>query len=423
MVARLTAGGGPLAEFGRVDQTRETVALVLAGGGARGAYEAGALSVLLPALEDAGLRPRIIVGTSVGAINGVYAASRAHEPASSVTADGEAIWRELRWEQVVRPLVSRGTLERLLLYLGEVAGVPGAEIPGLLDPAPLAETLLQRVSFERLHANVVDGHLDAAAVVGTSSLTSRSVVFHDGGRPPAHDPIRGIDYVAAALGDEHARASAAIPGFFPAVHVERPHRAAGWYFDGGTRLNTPIKPALTLGADRVVVVALNSVARAPPQLAGEDRPDALEGAAQLIQAVLVDPLVHDVRTLAMVNELVVAASDPSGELAGKRRVPYVLVAPREPDAIGKIARRVFREHFSDSHGALRSPNVALLGRLVAGGRDPAHGELLSYLFFEGEFAGALIELGRQDARRWLDEEHDDGLWQVGQPAVGGAGAE
>jgi NTE family protein len=120
---------------------------------------------------------------------------------------------------------------------------------------------------------------------------------------------------------------------------------------------------------------------------------------------------------------VVAASDPSGELAGKRRVPYVLVAPREPDAIGKIARRVFREHFSDSHGALRSPNVALLGRLVAGGRDPAHGELLSYLFFEGEFAGALIELGRQDARRWLDEEHDDGLWQVGQPAVGGAGAE
>jgi NTE family protein len=405
MVARLTAGGGPLAEFGRVDQTRETVALVLAGGGARGAYEAGAR------------------GTSVGAINGVYAASRAHEPASSVTADGEAIWRELRWEQVVRPLVSPGTLERLLLYLGEVAGVPGAEIPGLLDPAPLAETLLQRVSFERLHANVVDGHLDAAAVVGTSSLTSRSVVFHDGGRPPAHDPIRGIDYVAAALGDEHARASAAIPGFFPAVHVERPHRAAGWYFDGGTRLNTPIKPALTLGADRVVVVALNSVARAPPQLAGEDRPDALEGAAQLIQAVLVDPLVHDVRTLAMVNELVVAASDPSGELAGKRRVPYVLVAPREPDAIGKIARRVFREHFSDSHGALRSPNVALLGRLVAGGRDPAHGELLSYLFFEGEFAGALIELGRQDARRWLEEEHDDGLWQVGQPAVGGAGAE
>jgi NTE family protein len=392
----------------------DRVALVLAGGGARGAYEAGALSVLLPALEGEGLRPRIIVGTSVGAVNGVYAAARAHEPVSQVTAEGEEAWRALRWEQVLRPVVSPGTVERLVLYLGEIVGVPGAEVPALLDPAPLAETLRARVSFEQLRRNVADGHLHAAAVVGTSALTSRSVVFHDGGQPPAHDPIRGIDYVATALRDEHARASAAIPGLFPAVRVERPDRAAGWYFDGGTRLNTPIKPALALGADRIVIVALNSIAAAPPQLAGDDRPDALEGAAQLIQSVLVDPLVHDVRTLAGVNELVAAGAGPSGELAGKRRVPYVFVAPRERDAIGKVAARVFRDRFAGPHGAARSPNVALLGRLLAGGRDPAHGELLSYLFFDGEFADALIELGRLDARRWLEEQHDDGLWQVGQ---------
>src|SRR3954447_22191400 len=390
----------------------DTVALVLAGGGARGAYEVGALSVLFPALDDAGLRPRIVVGTSVGAVNGTYVASRAHQPVARVTADGEAIWRELRWEQVARPLASPGALERLALYLGEVAGVPGAEVPALLDPAPLAETLSERVSFEQLHRNVADNHLDAAAVVGTSALTSRSVVFHDGGGPPDHDPIRGIDYVSTPLAEEHARASAAIPGLFPAVRVERPGPAAGWYFDGGTRLNTPIKPALALGADRVVIVALNSIAAAPPQLAGPDRPDALEGAAQLLQAVLVDPLVHDVRARAMVSERVAAGA--SEELAGRRQVPYVFVAPRERDAVGKVALRVFRERFSSPRGALRSPNVALLGRLLASGRDPAHGELLSYLFFDGEFADALIELGRLDARRWLEEQHDDGLWQLGQ---------
>src|SRR5439155_5733169 len=178
-------------------------------------------------------------GTSVGAINGVFLASRAHEPVGQVTAEGEQIWRQLRWEQVVRPLASPGVLERLALYLGEIAGVPGAEIPALLDPAPLAETLPARVSFEQLHRNVVEGRLDAAAVVGTSALTSRSVVFHDGGEPEAHDPIRGIDYVATALDAPHARASAAIPGLFPAVHVDDPRAAAGWYFDGGTRLNTP----------------------------------------------------------------------------------------------------------------------------------------------------------------------------------------
>jgi NTE family protein len=393
----------------------ESVALVLAGGGARGAYEVGALSVLFPALEEAGMRPRIVVGTSVGAINGVFLASRAHEPVGQVTAEGEQIWRQLRWEQVVRPLASPGVLERLALYLGEIAGVPGAEIPALLDPAPLAETLPARVSFDQLHRNVADGLLDSAAVVGTSALTSRSVAFHDGGAPEAHDPIRGIDYVATTLDPSHARASAAIPGLFPAVHVERPAAASGWYFDGGTRLNTPVKPAIALGADRVVIVALNSIAEPPPKLAGADRPDALEGAAQLIQAVLVDPLVHDVRTLAMVNELVEAGAGPDGELAGKRKVPYIVVAPRDRDAIGEVALRVFRERFSSPRAALRSPNVALLGRFLAGGRDAAHGELLSYLFFDGEFADALIELGRLDARRWLDEPHDDGIWQLGQP--------
>jgi NTE family protein len=96
---------------------RESVALVLAGGGARGAYEVGALSVLLPTLEEEGLRPRILVGTSVGAVNGVFLASRADEPAAQVAADGKTIWRGLRWEQVVRPLASPVTLERLALYL------------------------------------------------------------------------------------------------------------------------------------------------------------------------------------------------------------------------------------------------------------------------------------------------------------------
>src|SRR2546423_12080243 len=101
-------------------------ALVLAGGGARGAYEAGALSVLVPALEEAGMRPRIVVGTSVGAVNVVYLASRADEPSGVVTADGETIWRQLRWEQVARPLASPGTLQPLPLSLRLGPGLSGA---------------------------------------------------------------------------------------------------------------------------------------------------------------------------------------------------------------------------------------------------------------------------------------------------------
>jgi NTE family protein len=385
-----------------------TVGLVLAGGGARGAYELGALSVLLPALEQRGERPRVIVGTSVGALNAAFLAATAHLPVDEVVARGLRIWTEIRFEEVLAHLGSPGALRRLARYVGQFLGIPGARLDALLDPTPLRETLRERIPFDQIEPNVREGRLRAAAVVATSALTSRSVVFHCSDAAPARDDKRGIDYVRAELTDEHVRASAAIPGAFPAVHVAAPEQARGWYFDGGTRLNTPIKPALALGAERIVVVALNSIAAAPVQLAGEQRPDALEGAAQLVQAVLVDPLANDMATLTSINELVGA---PDGD--AKRSIPYVFVAPRERDAIGRRAHAVFNEHYAHLADALRSRDIAFLGRTVAGGTDALHGELLSYLFFAPELAHALIDLGRADARRWLKEQHEDGPWDTG----------
>lgn len=392
-------------------QAAEPVALVLAGGGARGAYEMGALSVLLPALEERGQRPQVIVGTSVGALNAAYLASVAHLPVTEAVEKGRRIWGAIGFEQVLESIASPGAVGRLGRYLGQFLGLPRLRLEGLLDPSPLRETILDLVSFDQLERNVSAGDLAAAAVVATSAATSRSVVFHHGGQPPEHDEKRGIDYVGGRLTDEHVRASAAIPGVFPAVHVSSPPPARGWYFDGGTRLNTPIKPALALGAKRVVVVALNSIAPAPRHLASEDRPDALEAASQLVQAVLVDPLAHDVETLAMVNALVETGATE------KERVPYVFVAPKDRDAIGRRAQEIFNRHYAHLADAFQARDLAFLGRAVSGGSDPAHGELLSYLFFAPEFAESLMELGRDDARDWLAADHDDGLWETGPPGL------
>ncbi len=397
------------------EQSSGRVALVLAGGGARGAYEIGALSALLPALDE-DERPQIVVGTSVGAINAAYLAAHAEEPPAQLAEGGVQLWRQISYGRVLEPLLSVSEGARLLSYLREAFGSRRAHTDSVLDPAPLTSTLKELIAFDQIHANVAAKHLAAAAVVATAGRTNMSVVFHDGGRSPALDAHRGISYVQTKLTEDHVRASAAIPLLFPAVPVDESGERR-WYFDGGTRLNTPIKPALALGAERTIVIALNSLA--PTQPSGPDaRPDALDGATQLIQAVLVDPLVNDVHTLATVNELLTdstAAQVQAHERrTRRRRVPYMLIAPQDPLEIGNIATEVYRRHYGSARALACSPNLSSLGHLVSAGRSAVHGELLSYLLFAKEFIERLIELGRGDAERWLGEAHDDGRWQVGR---------
>jgi NTE family protein len=388
------------------------VGLVLAGGGARGAYEIGALSALLPELEE-DERPQIIIGTSVGAINAAFLAAHADEAPEQSVQGATELWSEIDYGRVLKPLVSLSEGARLFSYMREVLGSRHAHTNSVLDPAPLVATL-SKITCGRIHKNVDAKDLATAAVVATSGRTNMSVVFHDGGPSPGLDVRRGISYVRCELTEDHVRASAAIPLVFPAVPIDGPD-GRRWYFDGGTRLNTPIKPALALGAHRVIVIALNSLAPVD-DLRTDPRPDALDGATQLIQAVLVDPLVNDVHTLATVNELLEDDSDAKAhaheQRTGRRRVPYMLIAPKDPLEIGRIASEVYRKRYGSPLGFVRSPNVSGLGHLVNAPRGASHGELLSYLLFAKEFIGRLIELGIQDAKRWLGETRDHGRWQL-----------
>jgi NTE family protein len=380
-----------------------SVALVLSGGGARGAYEIGALSVLLPELERRGERPIVLVGTSVGAFNCAYLAARAHVPAQQLVDEALPLWSSFRHRDVLAPIASGSALGRTALYVRQLLGLGGPRIDALLDPEPLPRTLARIVSFGEIRDNV-DARRVTLAVTATSAYSGRTVVFHAGGGAPPPDPVRQIDYVDTDLRPEHVRASGAIPVIFPPVHVPIPERARGWYYDGGTRLNTPIKPAVALGADRLVVIGLNSTARVSgDRLADERRPNLFEGAAQIVQALLVDRLVEDVRELAEEN------------LPGhdERRIPYMFVAPRGRESIGEIATEVYRERYAGLRGLLRDRDLSLLGRFVAGGDSPLNGELLSALFFAPEMLSRLIELGRVDAEAWLSEEHEEGIWQVG----------
>ena len=165
------------------------------------------------------------------------------------------------------------------------------------------------------------------------------------------------------------------------------------------------------------------------------QPDFYVGAAHLLHAALGDPLAQDIRTLANRNALIAArlaaqdgasgADETSGAGFAARQarqpqpggpdepvhpVPYIFIAPEDPSAIGEIARHVYRKHYSRPWNG-RARDLWLLGKILDGGADAMHGELLSYVFFAGEFAEELIKLGQADAQRWIDD-HPADLWQL-----------
>ena len=376
-----------------------TVGLVLAGGGARGAYEAGVLVELLPWLEERGERPTVLVGTSVGALTAAFLASVAHLPAREAADELLARWGAVTQERVIRPIVRHQSPRTLLRYLAEFAGVPVVRLESLLDASPLRRTVSEWLDWESVRANLEAGSVDALAVVATSASTERAVVFVQArDQTPVPDATL-VDYVPASLGDEHVLASAAIPVFFSSVRVGL-ERDADWFFDGGTRLNTPIKPALDLGVDRVVVVATHAPFLGPEQEPAVARagPDFADGMLELVQATLVDPLIQDLRNLGKINLL----ADRLGPERARpyRTVPYLFAGPRDVGRLGRVVADVYARHFAGPRASVRAPDVTLLTRLL-GGASPAHAELLSYLFFQPQFIREAIAAGRRDARELL----------------------
>jgi NTE family protein len=388
---------------------------VLAGGGARGAYEMGALSVLAPVLEERGERVAIIVGTSVGGINAAYLAANAHLPLSEAAAGGVEVWRGLGYRDAMRSLLSPSALLMLLRFMGTFLSLPVKAVPSLLDTAPLRKTLDRIIQFERIAENVADPatSLHAVGVVATSYETGRSTVFHQGGETPPINEERAIDYVATELTGVHVLASGAIPVIFPAVEVTEPASHRGWYGDGGARLNAPLDPALAFGAERVIVIGLNS-AVVPEDLPPVTRPDLFDGASSLL-SVLADQLASDVAVLTAINEAVEQGGGPAKK-GPRRKIPYIFVVPSDRMRIGRIAVDVYKRRYKNLRAILRSPNLSLLGRITDAARNPMHGELYSYLFLGREFLHELIELGRADAQRWLDTEHDEWPWRVRRPS-------
>ena len=393
-----------------------TVAVVLSGAAARGAFQAGALSVLVPALHRVGLRPTIWVGTSAGSINAVLCAAAAHRDADAAGAGLLDVWRSIGDDDVYASLLPF-SLARVSAQFaaGAVLGV-GPGTTSLLDTSPLRRTAHRLLPTDRLAANVAGGAVAALGVVTTrmpppgADGGARSVLFlHEHIRSGwAGDPERALDVVRGAVRPDHVLASAAVPVAFSPVRVSGPDGAEAWYLDGGVRLNTPLLPALRLGATHVVIVSAGEpAAPAGPGTPAGPPPDVADAAAQVLHAALSDRTGEDLRTLRRTNRLVaqVSAAGRPDLLRGSAGGPYrhveVMAVSPPAGALGRAAVDVLARR-TRGLGRLRELDTWLLGQGVRGAGDAAgRRDLLSYLLFDPEYFDAGIGLGRRAARAAL----------------------
>jgi NTE family protein len=382
-------------------------ALVLSGGGARGAYEAGVIRYLrdeLPPRVRAHMRFEVICGTSVGAINCCFLAAHNHMPQVQGQALAE-IWQRLRIDGVyhvgMREILnlpkflmgSRGRGE-----LDEVIG-PG-RLGGLFNTMPLEQLVRRGMRWKNISANLASGDLKALAVAATHVKSGKTHVFvqrSEPGLPPwSTDPQ--IHAYNVEIGPNHALASAAIPWMFPAVEIE-----GEIYCDGGVKLNTPISPAIRLGADRLFVIGLHDeigdTAGQAKRAARFDRyPSALFLLGKIFNSLMLDKTEYDLKRLERFNALIANNKEAVNQTmtpfrgAPYRHIDTLVVRPSED--IAEIAGRHLRT------GSVASRAGALVGaflRRVGEASEGQANDLLSYLLFDGEFASDLIRMGMRDA--------------------------
>jgi NTE family protein len=364
--------------------------IVLAGGGARAAYQVGVLAAIKEILPDPKVNPfPIICGTSAGAVNAgalaVYADDFGHAVDNLL-----AVWRNFRPHHVYRADFTGATANSLRWFGGFLFGAffRNRRI-SLLDNRPLESLLSRRLDFSRIASNIACGALDAVAITCSGYTSGQSCSFFEGA-----DRFEGWQRsqrigIKTHLAIEHLMASSALPFVFPPYKLNRE-----FFGDGSMRQVAPVSPALHLGADRVIVVGTARIkSEAPERTRGDLFPTLAQIAGHVLNSIFLDSLAVDLERLERINRTISAVDPATAKKMGLtlHHVDVLVLTPSEP--LDNIAVKHVRSLPWTVRFLLRS-----VGAMRRGGAN-----LASYLLFERGYCNELIELGYNDTIKRRDE--------------------
>jgi NTE family protein len=376
-------------EDGRERSGAGDLALVLGGGGARAAYQAGFLRGLGRAWPE--LRFPVVTGISAGAINAVHLAAH-RGPLAAAAGDLVDLWSALSIDRVFR--VDTACLARNLLRwavrLVSGGSALAPQVRGLVDTGPL-DDFLRRVLPARdgeiagIGDNLERGVLRAFALSTLDYATGRTVTWVQGRDITTWErPHRRSRQARITV--DHVMASAALPLLFPAVELD-----GSWYGDGGVRQSAPLSPALHLGASRILTVST----RYPRTFAEADRaatrgyPPPAQVLGNLLNAIFLDVVDQDALRLERLNLLL--RELPEEKRHGLKPIDLLVIRPSQD--LGRLV--------SGYEGELPR-GFRFLTRSL-GTRETASPDFLSLVMFQPEYLRRLIEIGEADAEARREE--------------------
>ena len=354
--------------------------LLLTGGGARAAYQVGALKAIAEFYpRNHGTPFKIITGTSAGAINSCAIACYASCFRLGVKKL-EYIWNNFHANQVFQCRFNEISRHLLLTFLSKFQSPHVARQPvSLLNNKPLHQLLDRYLDMRRIDINIQRQHLDAISITASDYNNGDSISFFQGNQQLQEWQRARRSGLRTRLHPHHLLASSAIPLVFPCTQIGR-----DFYGDGSVHQLSPLSPAIHLGAETILVIG----AEQPPQTfkQGEVRqtPSGADIAGHLLDTIFTDTLNSDIERLSRINDTL--SLTPTSQQSSLSMKPIGLFRVANEHDINAIADKYFHDLPITIRTLLRTIGV----------NQGSNSSITSYLMFEQNYTRELINLGYQD---------------------------